>query len=695
MKWIVPFLVALVPLVAAADATKELLTNLPACAAPCYEDAIKKSDCNSTDVKCVCSTQVIIQTAEACAAQACHVRDSLTTLNMTYTYCEVPVRNKTPIFINVTIVLGVISGVATALRLWSKFFYTKTELGLDDLFIVLTLFIGMPSTAMNIHGTAGHGEGRDIWTLEFDDITKFGFYFWLLEVFYFAQVSLLKTSLLFFYLRIFPGNAQKLLWGTIIFNSVFGVLFMFLAAFQCTPVSYFWLKWDGEHKGTCMNSTAIGWANASISVAMDVWMLAVPLWYLRKLKLHWKKKVGVAAMFIVGTFVTVVSIIRLQFLVDLGSSRNPTYDQTDISIWSTVEINVGIICASMPALRVILVRLFPSLGGSSYDSSKYNNYGEHYGRKSHILSRSRARVELPSHTADSIHTPDHGGIELQRTFHVQYSENDEQSLVNGESKFNKTQVTTQMRSETNQQAGILAAFWSFSAHACNGLYLKETLSLLFPPKTSLKANEITRNVRKFKGNMGSSYTEGVAINIQPLSQVSQIEYDSNVFRQYEACRESVNGHLKKYFEYAGLGKSHEDLPGLYVRPLQSQGSEAYQSARLSQADAIKEIIKLDKILTQIKQQKRPYIKAISPLIVAWTAFCFTLPYVTSQGDLAVFFKIGAVSGALLITVQLVRKFLQLRRITPMQHKVRGLVRAFKNGTIRYRDSEEVMISSLD
>ncbi|KAF4432153.1 integral membrane PTH11 [Fusarium acutatum] len=583
---------------------------------------------------------------------------------MTYTYCEVPVRNKTPIFINVTIVLGVISGVATALRLWSKFFFTKTELGLDDLFIVLTLFIGMPSTAMNIHGTAGHGEGRDIWTLEFDDITKFGFYFWLLEVFYFAQVSLLKTSLLFFYLRIFPGNAQKLLWGTIIFNSVFGVLFMFLAAFQCTPVSYFWLNWDGEHKGTCMNSTAIGWANASISVAVDVWMLAVPMWYLRKLKLHWKKKIGVAAMFIVGTFVTVVSIIRLQFLVDLGSSHNPTYDQTDISIWSTVEINVGIICASMPALRVILVRLFPSLGGSSYDSSKYNNYGEHYGRKSHIMSRSRARVELPSHTGDSIHTPEHGGIELQRTFHVQYSENDEQSLVNGET------------------------------HACNGLYLKGTLSLLFPPRTSLEVNQRTSNIQKVEDNMASSCIEGAAITIQPLSQVSPIEHDSDVFRQFETCRESVNGHLKKYFESIGHEKSHEDLPGLYARPLQSLGSEAAQNAQLSQTNAIKDLVKLDDILGQIKQQERPYIKAISPLIVAWTAFCFTLPYVTSLGDLYVFLKIGTVLGAFAIAAQLVRKFLQLRKITPLQHKVRRLVRAFKNGTIRYRDSEEVMISSL-
>ena len=103
---------------------------------------------------------------------------------------------------------------------------------------------------MNVHGTAGHGEGKDIWTLEFDDITKFGLFFYILEVFYFAQVALLKMSLLFFYLRIFLGPAQKWLWGTVIFNAVYGIFFVFLAAFQCRPISYFWTKWDGEQKGT-------------------------------------------------------------------------------------------------------------------------------------------------------------------------------------------------------------------------------------------------------------------------------------------------------------------------------------------------------------------------------------------------------------------------------------------------------------
>ena len=43
---------------------------------------------------------------------------------------------------------------------------------------------------------------------------------------------------------------------------------------------------------------------------------------------------------------------------------------------------------------------------------------------------------------------------MQRTFRVQYSENDEQSLVNGSGKFNKTQVTTQnRRSDSIERAG--------------------------------------------------------------------------------------------------------------------------------------------------------------------------------------------------------------------------------------------------
>lgn len=53
-------------------------------------------------------------------------------------------------------------------------------------------------------------------------------------------------------------------------------------------------------------------------------------------------------MVVVGTFVTVVSIIRLASLVEFAKTANITYEFFTVSIWSAVEISVGIMCACMP-----------------------------------------------------------------------------------------------------------------------------------------------------------------------------------------------------------------------------------------------------------------------------------------------------------------------------------------------------------
>jgi hypothetical protein len=45
----------------------------------------------------------------------------------------------------------------------------------------------------------------------------------------------------------------------------------------------------------------LGWANAATSIALDIWMIGLPMSQVLKLNLHWKKKVGVGMMFSVGT----------------------------------------------------------------------------------------------------------------------------------------------------------------------------------------------------------------------------------------------------------------------------------------------------------------------------------------------------------------------------------------------------------
>ncbi|KAK7397792.1 hypothetical protein QQX98_012841 [Neonectria punicea] len=347
------------------------------------------------------------------------------TKNLTMTNCDAPIRDRSGEYVVISNVLAVVSALCVIQRFACKV-YWKIGLGLDDWFILVTFVVSTPSLVINVHGAAANGLGRDIWTVSFDQITKFGMYFNIMAVLYFAQIPLLKLALLFFYLRIFPTPiVRKLLWGTVVFNSVFGIVFVFVAIFQCQPISYFWTKWDGEHEGHCASINAITCSNAGISIAVDIWMLAVPLAQLKGLNLDWKKKVGVGLMFCVGTFVTVVSILRLQAVVRFRESSNATWDNFDVSKWSTIEISVGIICACMPTIRLLLVRLFPRILGTP--QRYYANYASNTnGAK----SKSRPLgTNATSQAGESHQRTESRGITCSRTYAVEFGENDETRLV--------------------------------------------------------------------------------------------------------------------------------------------------------------------------------------------------------------------------------------------------------------------------
>lgn len=126
-------------------------------------------------------------------------------------------------------------------------------------------------------------------------------WFYAAEILYFAQVNLIKVSILFFFLRLFPERKIRwTIWGTIIANLLIFIIIDLLAALQCRPISFYWKRWDGEHSGKCLNINALAFSSAGVSIVMDIWMLILPLTQLYDLNLHWKKKIGVAAMLSIG-----------------------------------------------------------------------------------------------------------------------------------------------------------------------------------------------------------------------------------------------------------------------------------------------------------------------------------------------------------------------------------------------------------
>lgn len=210
-------------------------------------------------------------------------------------------RNRAAGFPIASIVLAVLSCGMVAVRLGFKIFVTRS-MAPDDYAVAVLVAFAIPSIVIIHVGMTPNGVGKDMWALTAEEITNFLLFFYIMAVLYFLQVMLVKLCILLFYLRIFPSQGvRRLLWATLVFNVTWGVLYFFVAVFQCAPVSHFWTHWDGEHKGKCLNSNAIAWSNAIISIVLDFWMLGIPLAQIRSINLNWKKKVGVVLMFMVGT----------------------------------------------------------------------------------------------------------------------------------------------------------------------------------------------------------------------------------------------------------------------------------------------------------------------------------------------------------------------------------------------------------
>ncbi|ORY14494.1 hypothetical protein BCR34DRAFT_227429 [Clohesyomyces aquaticus] len=119
-----------------------------------------------------------------------------------------------------------------------------------------------------------------------------------------------------------------------------------------------------------MNRNALGWSSAILNMALNIAIIVLPLRPLSKLAMEWRRKAQVMLMFMVGIFITIVSIIRLQPLVHFADTTNPTWDYRQMGVWSQIEVHVGNVCTCMPAVYSLMKKIWPTC----LDTNKERTY---------------------------------------------------------------------------------------------------------------------------------------------------------------------------------------------------------------------------------------------------------------------------------------------------------------------------------
>jgi hypothetical protein len=189
---------------------------------------------------------------------------------------------------------------------------------------------------------------------------------------YQASLSLTKISILLQYRRVFVGSdIQRIITGSIGVIVVYGLWSVFATAFMCTPVSYFW---DSSIGGHCLSRLGVWFANASLNIITDVVICLMPVPVLNRLSLPPKQKYALIAVFCLGLFVCLTSILRLKALYQISVSTDVTWDNTPAAYWSSLECNCSVVAACLPTLRKSISRFFPSFFSSPSNSDSNHRY---------------------------------------------------------------------------------------------------------------------------------------------------------------------------------------------------------------------------------------------------------------------------------------------------------------------------------
>ncbi|EFQ99998.1 integral membrane protein [Nannizzia gypsea CBS 118893] len=294
------------------------------------------------------------------------------------------------------VVLVIVSGLLVVVRLVGR--YYRAGIHVDDYMILSAYIITAPFTAVMILGVF-HGVGKHTWESSPQDRITALKCLYILQVLYKPALGLIKIAFLFLYLRIF--YVQKWFRWSCYFLMGLTVLmtigFTCPSVWQCKPISAYW---DRSIPHKCIENAQWRIVYSGLNVATDFLIFLLPIKQAIALPMRMRDKLAVICIFSLGGFVCVVSIVRITYILGKSDNKDPLWSIAPLALWTTIELNTGIIVSCLPMLRQPLSLLCPSLLSSLRDGSRSYRENSHQLKDGNSGGES-GRGAVPAGSADS------------------------------------------------------------------------------------------------------------------------------------------------------------------------------------------------------------------------------------------------------------------------------------------------------
>ncbi|OJD35010.1 uncharacterized protein BKCO1_19000197 [Diplodia corticola] len=268
---------------------------------------------------------------------------------------------------------GLVGGatVALALRIWARAGVMR-HFGLDDYAVVAAWLLSVAFFVCEVQWMQ-YGFGDHLWNVTVAQAKEYAQ--WSIPVLtaYCWAPILSKFSILILYHHLNPNKAFRVVVYIMIAIIVgYSVASTVVVGAICRPTD--------ATKSQCLDNLTL--IQAIVNISTDGLVIIMPVSIIHKLQFPLGQLMVVGLVMAGGFLAVAAAIIRLITIQSIRGLEDYTWEQTHVSLWSTIEINVIIICQCLISLKPLVKHYMPGMLDDGVYSKSPNNRGRSLSRLS-------------------------------------------------------------------------------------------------------------------------------------------------------------------------------------------------------------------------------------------------------------------------------------------------------------------------